>query len=110
LSDVASELRDRYGEMPPAVQHLLQYAHLRLECQRLGVASIERKREQVSVKFTQTAEADPQKIMQLVARHKGVVFTPQGILKFSLKAARPDEVLNGLRKLLEGFEAEPARN
>ena len=73
------------------------------------MASIERKRDQVSVKFTQTAEADPQKIMQLVARHKGVVFTPQGILKFSLKASRPDEVLNGLRKLLEGFEAEPAR-
>jgi transcription-repair coupling factor (superfamily II helicase) len=109
LSDVASELRDRYGEPPAAVRHLLQYAHLRLECQRLGVASIERKRDQVSVKFTQTAEADPQKIMQLVARHKGVVFTPQGILKFSLKASQPDEVLNGLRKLLEGFEAEPAR-
>jgi len=47
--------------------------------------------------------------MQLVAKHKGVVFTPQGILKFSLKASRPDEVLNGLRRLLEGFEAEPAR-
>jgi len=109
LRDVASELRDRYGEPPEAVRHLLQYAHLRLECQRLGVASIERKRDQVSVKFTQTAEADPQKIMQLVARHKGVVFTPQGILKFSLKASRPDEVLNGLRKLLQGFEAEPAR-
>jgi transcription-repair coupling factor (superfamily II helicase) len=109
LSDVASELRDRYGEPPAAVQHLLQYAHLRLECQRLGVASIERKRDQVSVKFTQTAEADPRKIMQLVARHKGVVFTPQGILKFSFKASRPDEVLNGLRKLLESFEAEPAR-
>jgi transcription-repair coupling factor (superfamily II helicase) len=109
LSDVAAELRDRYGEPPASVLHLLQYAHLRLECQRLGVASIERKRDQVSVKFTQTAEADPQKIMQLVARHKGVVFTPQGILKFSLKASRPDEVLNGLRKILEGFEAEPAR-
>jgi len=108
LSDVASELRDRYGELPPEVQHLLQYAHLRLECQRLGVAAIERKRDQVSIKFCPTAEADPQKIMQLVARHKGVVFTPQGILKFSLKASRPDEVLNGLRKLLEGLEAELA--
>jgi transcription-repair coupling factor (superfamily II helicase) len=109
LSDVASELRDRYGEPPAAVMHLLQYAHLRLECQRLGVASIERKRDQVSIKFAQDAEADPQKIMQLVARVKGVVFTPQGILKFSLKATRPDEVLNGLRKILEGFEAEPVR-
>ncbi len=106
LSDVESELRDRYGEPPQAVQHLLQYAELRLTCQRLGVAGIERKRDQVSVRFSPTAEADPQKIMQLVARHKGVVFTPQGVLKFSLKAARPDEVLNGLRKLLEGLETE----
>jgi transcription-repair coupling factor (superfamily II helicase) len=107
LSDLRAELRDRYGEPPPALEHLMQYAHLRLECQRLGVASIERKREQVSIKFTATAEADPQKIMQLVARNKGVVFTPQGILKFSMKATRPDEVLRGLRKLLEGFEAAP---
>jgi len=106
LSELESELRDRYGEPPPAVQHLLQYAHLRLTCQRLGVAGIERKRDQVSVRFSPTAEADPQKIMQLVARHKGVVFTPQGLLKFSLKAARPDEVLNGLRKILEGLETE----
>ena len=109
LSDVAAELRDRYGEPPSAVLHLLQYAHLRLECQRLGVASIERKRDQISIRFTQDAEADPQKIMQLVARHKGVVFTPQGVLNFSLKAARPDEVLNGLRRILEGFAAEPAK-
>jgi len=109
LSDLAAELHDRYGEPPAAVEHLLQYAHLRLECQRLGVAAIERKRDQVSIRFSQTAEADPQKIMQLVARNKGVVFTPQGVLKFSLKATRSDEVLNGLRKILEGFEAEPAR-
>jgi len=108
LADLAAELRDRYGEPPAAVEHLLQYAHLRLQCQRIGVAGIDRKRDQVSVKFSPNAEADPQKILQLVKRHKGVVFTPQGILNFSLKAARPDEVLNGLRKLLEGFEAEMA--
>jgi transcription-repair coupling factor (superfamily II helicase) len=108
LNDLSGELRDRYGEPPAAVEHLLQYAHLRMCCQRLGVASIERRREQVSVRFTPNAEADPQKILNLVARHKGVVFTPQGVLKFSLKAARPDEVLNGLRRLLEGLQAEMA--
>jgi transcription-repair coupling factor (superfamily II helicase) len=104
LGDLAAELRDRYGEPPPPVEHLLQYAQLRLACQRVGVAAIERRRDQVNVRFSQNAEADPQKIMQLVARHKGVVFTPQGVLKFSLKAVRPDEVLNGLRRLLEGLE------
>ena len=104
LSDLRGELRDRYGEPPPAVEHLLQYAQLRMTCQRLGVSAIERKREQVNIRFAQMATADPEKIMRLVAKHKGVVFTPAGVLKFSLKAARPDEVLNGLRRVLEELE------
>jgi transcription-repair coupling factor (superfamily II helicase) len=75
-----------------------------MTCQRLGVSAIERKREQVNIRFAQMATADPEKIMRLVAKHKGVVFTPAGVLKFSLKAARPDEVLNGLRRVLEELE------
>jgi len=104
LSDLRAELRDRYGDPPPAVENLMQYAQLRMTCQRLGVSAIERKRDQVNIRFAQTATADPEKIMRLVAKHKGVVFTPAGVLKFSLKAARPDEVLNGLRRVLEELE------
>jgi transcription-repair coupling factor (superfamily II helicase) len=40
--------------------------------------------------------------MQLVARNarRGAQFTPQGVLKFPLKATRPDEVLLEIRELL----------
>ena len=59
LADVAGELGDRYGTPPPAVRNLLEYAGLRLLSQRIGVAQIERRRELVSIRFTEKATVDP---------------------------------------------------
>ena len=106
LSDVTGELRDRYGEPPAAVQNLLQYAALKLVCQRVGVSQIERRRDLVSIRFTEAADIDPAKLAQFVAGNKGAQFTPQGMLKFAMKAARAEEILNGLRDLLTQIAAE----
>jgi len=38
-----------------------------------------------------------------VARNRGTQFTPQGILKFSIKSNRADEVLENLRQVLENI-------
>ncbi len=100
LADVSSELSDRYGEPPAPVKTLLDYASLKLICQRLGVVGIERKRELVNIRFGEKAEIDPAKLAHFVARHKGTQFTPQGILKFTLKAVSPEAILRGLRELL----------
>ena len=45
----APNCSDRYGEPPPAVRNLLEYAALKLLCMRVGVNAIERKRDQVSI-------------------------------------------------------------
>ncbi len=100
LREVSAELRDRYGEPPPAVQNLLHYAALKLLCQKVGVSAIERRRDLVSVRFVEKAEVDPGKIMHFVTRSKGSQFTPQGVLKFTQKGANADEVLTGLRTTL----------
>jgi transcription-repair coupling factor (superfamily II helicase) len=49
--------------------------------------------------------------MRLVARNakRGAQFTPQGMLKFPLKAMRPDEILLEIRDLLSQLEREPVR-
>ncbi len=108
LSDVRSELEDRYGEPPQAVRNLLEYAMLKLMCLRVGVVGIERKREQVSIRFRENATIDPERLARFVAGQRGAHFTPAGILKFNLKATRADEVLNQLRSLLEDLAAAPA--
>jgi transcription-repair coupling factor (superfamily II helicase) len=73
-----------------------------LECERLGIAQIDRKRTELQIRFTEKAAIDPQHLMRLVARNakRGAQFTPQGLLKFPLAATRPDDVLLEIRDLL----------
>jgi transcription-repair coupling factor (superfamily II helicase) len=101
LNDVAAEVQDRYGTPPAPVKNLIEYARLRLIAERIGVAAIERQRDQVSVRFTEKAQIDPEKLAKFVGRTKGAKFTPNGVLKFTLKVVAADEVLRGLHALLQ---------
>src|SRR5713226_1392368 len=105
LHDVRSELIDRYGETPRAVRNLLEYAALKLQAMRVGANAIERKREFVSIKFSQTAAIDPGKLARFVASQRGTQFTPDGTLKFSIKIDSAGGILQTLRDLLEELEA-----
>jgi transcription-repair coupling factor (superfamily II helicase) len=108
LADVQAELEDRYGPPPPPVRNLAEYAGLRLLARRLGVIAIDRRREQVSVKFNENARIDPAKLAQFVASKRGTQFTPEGMLKYQLGATAPEEVLSGLREVLESLQSEEA--
>ena len=102
IADLRSEMEDRYGPLPDSTVYLLEAAALRLECERMGVAQIDRKRAELQIRFTEKAAIDPQHLMRLVARNakRGAQFTPQGVLKFPLAATRPDDVLLEIRDLL----------
>jgi transcription-repair coupling factor (superfamily II helicase) len=111
LNDVRGELEDRYGEPPTPVRNLLEYAALKLLSVAVGVISIERKRDQVSLKFRPNALVDPERLARFVATQRPSQFTPDGVLKFSLKATSADQVLRQLRIVLEelaGAEATAA--
>ncbi|MFZ0321740.1 MAG: transcription-repair coupling factor [Candidatus Sulfotelmatobacter sp.] len=101
LTDVAAELQDRYGPPPPAVRNLLDYASLKLLCMKVGVNAIERKRDSVTLKFQQNAAVDPEQLARFVSAQRGAQFTPDGQLKFILKATAADDVLRALRTILE---------
>jgi transcription-repair coupling factor (superfamily II helicase) len=106
LEDVAGELGDRYGTPPPPVRNLLEYAALKLLSQRIGVAQIERRRDAVSIRFTEKASVDPERLARFVATEPGTQFTPQGVLKFSLTDKQPEQVLLRLKSLLEQLAGE----
>ena len=106
LSDVRAELQDRYGEPPPAVRNLLEYATLKLLAVRVGATGIERKRDVVTIKFRQNAVIDPAKLAQFVSSQRGTQFSPDGMLKFSLNASAAQEVLRRLRTVLEQLAGE----
>ena len=106
LNDVAGELGDRYGTPPPPVRNLLEYAALKLLSQRIGVAQIERRRDAVSIRFTEKATVDPERLARFVHGEPGSQFTPAGVLKFTLKEKQPEQVLTRLKALLEQLAGE----
>ncbi len=108
LKDVTAELTDRYGEPPAAVRNLLAYAALKLQAMRVGATAIERKREIVNIKFSPTATIDPGKLARFVASQPKSQFTPDGTLKFTIKIASAEAILETLRDLLEELEAKEA--
>jgi transcription-repair coupling factor (superfamily II helicase) len=101
LTDVAAELRDRYGDPPTAVQQLLRYAALRMKAVEAGVISIERKRDLVSIKFRQDAPIDPVKLASFVSTHRGSQFLPDGTLRFMARNAGAQELLDQLDHVLQ---------
>ncbi|MDE3188963.1 MAG: transcription-repair coupling factor, partial [Acidobacteriota bacterium] len=109
LADLRAEMEDRYGALPDATVYLLEAASLRLECERAGIAQIDRKRAELQVRFIENAKIDPQQLMRLVARNakRGAQFTPQGVLKYPLTATRPDEVLLEIRELIANLAPAP---
>jgi transcription-repair coupling factor (superfamily II helicase) len=106
VNEIRAEMEDRYGAPPDPAVYLLEAALLRLECERMGVAQIDRKRGELQILFTENAGGsstlDPQQLMRLVARNakRGAQFTPQGVLKYPLAASRPDEVLLEIHEVL----------
>jgi transcription-repair coupling factor (superfamily II helicase) len=105
VAELRAELEDRYGTPPDATIFLLEAAELRLECEQLGIAQIDRKRGELQLKFTEKAIVDPEQLMRVVKKHskRGAQFTPQGVFKYPLLATKPDEILLEVRELLESL-------
>jgi transcription-repair coupling factor (superfamily II helicase) len=82
------------------VRNLLEYAALKLMCSAIGVTSIEKKRDQVFMKFAKEARVDPEALANFVAGQRGAQFTPDGTLKFQLTANVADQVLGRMKNVL----------
>ncbi len=109
VREVRAEMEDRYGSPPDATVYLLEASLIRLECERIGIAQVNRKRAELQIRFTENAAVDPQQLMRLVARNakRGAQFTPQGLLKYPLTATRNDELLLEISELIQNLAPAP---
>jgi transcription-repair coupling factor (superfamily II helicase) len=106
LEDVRKELADRYGPIPTAVRNLLAASALKLLCERTGVLNIDRRRDTVTIKFTEQASVDPERLARFVAQTRGAQFTPGGVLKFNLKSTQAEAIIEQVGSLLKELSPE----
>ncbi len=119
LTEVRAELEDRYGQPPDSVLHLLIAGEIRLTCELLGIAQIERKRTLIEeAKKPATARPNVQKPSfgswstaqpvrpPLAGRHGQAPQTAN--LQFSARAATNRPVTNATVALRETAAARPS--
>jgi transcription-repair coupling factor (superfamily II helicase) len=113
LTEVRAELQDRYGEPPESVLHLLAAGEIRLTCERLGIAQMERKRVVVEEKKTVAAPPTSQKrdvghpgYRPLAGRFGQAPQTAN--LQFSTRAVANRPVTNATMALRETAAKRPA--
>jgi len=101
-TELEAELTDRFGAIPASVFNLLNYAVLKSVAEALLVQSIERKADQIWIRFHPQAPIDPAKLTQFVHRHRDASFRPDGSLRFHFKAPEaslPEQLASTLQQL-----------
>ncbi|MBI3406213.1 MAG: transcription-repair coupling factor, partial [Acidobacteria bacterium] len=78
--EVLRELTDRFGPPPPAIGNLLDYALLKSDCERLQVASVDRRSNHIALKFHEQTIVTPQKLVDLLRSRNGLKLDPSGVL------------------------------
>jgi len=103
-AELEAELLDRYGAIPPSVFNLLNYALLKSAAERLLIQSIERKADEIWLRFHAEAPVDPDQLTQFVRRHREASFRPEGTLRFRL--ASPDgDLFQRIQNVLQELQA-----
>jgi len=106
LAETAREIADRFGEPPPEVRRLVEYARLRARAERLGVTAITRQAGKVHVRFAESAAVDAERLLAFVGKTPGSSLSPARVL--TLPAPSGDQLLAGLIELLPSLERQAA--
>jgi len=100
-----TELADRYGTVPEAVQNLLSYSALKTLAEKIGVEAVDRRHNLLTVKFHKETRVDPARLMNLVSKSRGAQFTPAGVLLLPLDGlTSAGDVLRYLGEKLEQLQ------
>jgi transcription-repair coupling factor (superfamily II helicase) len=83
--EVRRELADRFGPPPPAVENLLEYAVLKALAEKMLVATIDRRQDQIAIKFYDDTPLGPERLVKLVRKRRGMRLDPTGVLWFDWK-------------------------
>lgn len=99
-----NELIDRFGPLPSSVGNLLDYALLKSAAEAVLVQSIERKADEVSMRFHEQAPVDPRKLTQFIRCHPSARFRPDGLLRFQLQH-QPGDLIDQIHSVLRELQA-----
>jgi len=99
IDDIYTEIEDRYGPIPETVRNLFDHARLRREASQIGIISIDREGDKLSIKFAEKARVNPDKLIAFVSSGVGSL-TPAGVLRMPVESD-DEAIFKEVRDLLD---------
>ncbi len=98
--EVLKELHDRFGPPPPAVVNLLDYAVLKALAEKLPVANIDRRADQLAIKFYEDTPLGPERLVKLIGKRRDMRLDPAGTLWLDWKRTKETNPMEAAKKVL----------
>ena len=102
--ELETEMVDRFGSLPESVTNLLDYALLKSSAEEMLVEAIERKTDEVWLRFHPEAPIQPEDLKTFMQRHRGSSFRPDGTLRIKFPPGR-ESLIGQLRNNLQELRA-----
>jgi transcription-repair coupling factor (superfamily II helicase) len=78
--ELARELADRFGPLPSSVNNLLEYAVVKSLAEKLAVSSIERRGDDLALKFHEQTAVPPDHLVRVIRGRRDLRMVPGGTL------------------------------
>ena len=105
--DVQEELEDRYGDIPRAVNNLIDVAYVKAEAHKIGAVNVKQIKDKVLIYFKTDANVSGEKLMKLISESRGrILFTSTGgepYLTYKLKDEK--HILDEIKTLIKEISA-----
>jgi len=102
LSDLADELRDRYGLLPEPAANLFEIMSIKLIAKKARVARIDAGKTMVQITFAEGAKISPERVMLLLKKNKGKIkLVPEYTLQLVLGDESLKTASNAVKKCLQ---------
>jgi transcription-repair coupling factor (superfamily II helicase) len=107
LRAMQEELIDRYGEMPPQTQALLETHRIRLAARSLGIAKVDAGPGAIQLQFIANPPIDPANIIHLIQTERSIKLAGQDKLLWQKSSASLPERVAALRELFIKLSSTP---
>ncbi len=101
LTDLRAELNDRYGEIPPETENLLQIIELKILMRPLCINKLDQGPGSLAFSFLEETSVAPEQILLMVQHSKGTMrLTPDNRLIVTTSTKSSDAIFSAAKKVL----------
>ena len=107
IQNVIDEMIDRFGNMPPEIENLIEIARIKILCKKLKISKVQSKKNNILLIFDETdIDVD---IIKLVEKYKNRISFTQGIkpqITLKLLKTSEREIMKETKELLRDINRE----